>query len=400
MAETYFDIVVRAKNIVSQGFNDAIAQAKQASSAFNSMSIGGVGGSFGKLGLTVEGVKGALRLAGAAALAFKGDLSGVDQALSRLPMGMGEVYQAGRDLAGVLFEVDKQAAYAARVDRWDKMAATLAEVSRQAQGVSLRLQVGDFARQRLDVQDRIRDQINKVKSDLKSFLETELKIDVGSGDPTQIDTPNFDGFQAIITARRAIGDLQRQQAAELSAIGEAELKQVADRFNQRQDAANKIEQRQRQNARSLAEETERYDEEIARMRAENAEQQLRQAGRLLEADKARNAEQARASLSRARSDEERRLILERQALADAAAEADDKKRREGASKKDKSIGFDLVEVTSRVSGFAAMQRAGWEQAFDKHAGRMEGALAQVKGVCGQIVQAVKERRIEGIAFGF
>lgn len=399
----FFDIVVRAKSMVSQGFQQAIAESKAAAAALNSASLGGVGGSFGKLGLTVEGVKGALRLAGAAAQAFKGDMQGVDAALSRLPMGMGEVYQAARDLAAVLFEVDKMAAWATQIERWEKLSATLGDVSRQAQNIGLRLELrNDFARQRVDAQDRIRDQINKIKADLKKEIEGAGNITVGEADPTTLVPEQFAEFQAVLRAKQAIGDLERQQKKELAAIGEAELRDVAAKFNARNEKAKQIEERERAARRAAAEESERYQEDIARMRAENTEQQLRAAGKLLEADRARNAEQARAALARARGDEERGLILERQRLADEAALANDKKRQAAETRKTdgKSAGFDLIEITSRVSGFAALQKSGWEAALDKHGGRMERALAAVKWECGEMVRAVKQKRMDGIGLAF
>lgn len=398
MAETYFDIVVRAKNIVSQGFNDAIAQSKAAASAFNSMSLGGAGGSFGKLGLSIEGVKGALRLAGAAAQALKGDFTAVDQSLSKLPMGIGEVYQAARDLVGVLFETDKAAARAANIERWEKLGDTIAEVRRKTEGANLAdVMVNDFARQRLAANDLARNETGEAQRKFdKTIAETSWQTDEGrirSGE---------EALRAQDELRRAKIAIEEQRLRAVARIDDAEVKAAADDFNRRNENARRIEERQRQAARQAAEEQERYASDIARQRAEIAEGELRAAGKLLEADRARNAEAARSALERARSEEERQLIIARQRLADRGAEEDENKRRADEKRKGDrgGVGFDLVEITSRVSGLAALQKSGWEAGLDKHAARVEGGLREVRFVCGQIVQAVQQKRMDGLALGF
>lgn len=406
MAETFFDIVVRARNLVSQGMQEALAQAKATAAKLSDINMGGVGGSFGKIGLTVEGVKGAFRLAGAAAAAFKGDMGGVDAALSKLPMGMGEVYQAARDLGKELFEVGKMAEFAAQQDRWDKLAESIDAAGRAAARAGLKGSLrNDFARQRLDAQDSTNAQIAEIKSKLREEIGRARKSEMDDEDPTTLTPMSGEESKLIEKARRAIGELEREQQRSLQAIGESELRKNAADYNARLENAKRIKDRLAKDAEDEWQKKFRLEEDLARLKADNAAMALEQEGKLLEAAKARNAEAERGALALARNDEERKLIADRRKLSDRAAEQDEAKRLEALNKKeqratkDRSAGFELVEVTSRVAGLAAMQRNGVEVAVKENGQRVEGALAKLQAVCGQGFDRLMQKQIGGIPIG-
>lgn len=385
MAETYFDIVVRAKNIVSQGFNDAIAQAKSSASVFNSLTGGG--------GLEMGKVLGA---AGNAA-------NSVGRAFDRLVTDTRQARAAVKDLADEARRLEKA--------EWGGLSSGLVAMAEAARHANAMLALNnDFAKKRLGIEQDIQAKIAQIEAERvkqSSAAASEVAGQAGAA------APDFDYLAAIENRENKNAEAASRMTAllkelRLGLIAEVDRAEKESRDRQQSEWEAEAEKnriawvREEQNKRD---ETEQFQEQIARQRADVVEMELRNAGKLLEADKARNAEQARAALVLARNNEERTLIQRRQQLQDEKAVRDEQERIANATKKEKAgdrgrTGFDLIEVTSRVSGFAAMQRAGWEQAFDKHAGRMEGALAQVKGVCGQIVQAINGKRMEGIAVGF
>lgn len=381
----FFDIVVRAKSIVSQGFQQAIAEARGFGAEVAREMIGGLGE--GKIAAT----------AGVAA--------------QRIGVALDAVWQSGRKAAETMAEINRLSREA-EGSQWVGLSNSMTSLARATEQANLAMRLAnDLARERLKINNAAGASSSQFDSEFakaKAHYESEVERQRAALFP---DEEYLAGLaeklrQTEDAVNRAKGAVETNRGNSIEEIERQESgRQIAQQAEWEEQARqNRLrdEAEARAAYRATAEENERHQEDLARMKAEIVETELRNAGKLLEADRARNAEQARAALERARSDEERKLIADRQRLADAKAEGDERERVAKAGKQagSGSAGFDLVEITSRVSGFAALQKAGWEAALDKHGGRLERALAGVKWECGEMVRAVKQKRMDGIGLAF
>lgn len=235
------DIILGVKNDMAAGLaagqRDLRGFAGQLGSGGSPLDVGNII----KLAAAVNVARSAFVGVASIISAIDGDWSRVDESLKRLPLGLGALYQAGRDLVdvatGYTENLERQEAYAKKLAQWAKEEAENKKIASEltARGAEAFFEASQSRRGTFDQQrEAAAREMNKARNDIlaqEAAETTKIMGQAGWAEP-------LEKLKAAVDI--ALKGIVEKYKARYAEIGEAQMAADAERVNQANETAKKI----------------------------------------------------------------------------------------------------------------------------------------------------------------